>query len=117
MPAPSPPGRVDLTLSGLTHQALRPWLSPEVVNSLDASVSATLGLDLASANVSGITGTLVLTEASITAAGVPMSQARPAHMSIAQGVLYFDDVAFSAAGEPVMFGGSVAFGDPITSST
>ena len=85
-----------------------------MVNSLDASVSATLGLDLASANVSGITGTLVLTEASITAAGVPMSQARPAHMSIAQGVLYFDDVAFSAAGEPVMFGGSVAFGDPIT---
>ena len=31
-------------------------------------------------------------------------------MSIAKGVLCFDDVAFSA-GEPVMFGGSVAFGE------
>ena len=107
------PGRVDLSVSGITHEALRPWLPANVVNSVDARVSATLGLDLASAEVSGITGTLVLSEASLTAAGVPISQARPAHMSIANGVLYFDDVAFSA-GEPVMFGGSVAFGDPIT---
>ena len=107
------PGRVDLSVSGITHEALRPWLPANVVNSVDARVSATLGLDLASAEVSGVTGTLVLSEASLTAAGVPISQARPADMSIANGVLYFDDVAFSA-GEPVMFGRSVAFGDPIT---
>ncbi len=108
-----PPGRVDLTLTGLTQEALRPWLPENTVNSIDARVSATLGLDLASAEVSGISGTLVLDEASLTAAGVPITQARPAHMSIAQGVLYFDDVAFSA-GDPVMFGGSIASGDPIT---
>ncbi len=56
----APPGRVDLTLTGLTQEALRPWLPADTVNSIDARVSATLGLDLATAEVSGISGTLVL---------------------------------------------------------
>lgn len=110
---PAPPGRVDLTLRGLTQEALRPWLPADLVNSLDARVSATLALDVATADVSGISGTLVLDEAAVTAAGVPITQARPARMSIANGVLRFDDVAFSA-GQPVVIGGSVAFGDTTT---
>jgi translocation and assembly module TamA len=110
---PAPPGRVDLTVRGLTHEALRPWLPAQTINSLDARVSATLALDLASADIDGITGTLVLDEATVTAAGVPISQAHPARMSIAKGVLRFDDVAFSA-GQPVVVGGSVAVGDATT---
>ena len=100
-------------MRGLTHEALRPWLPAQTISSLDARVSATLALDLASADVDGITGTLVLDEATVTAAGVPISQAHPARMSIAKGVLRFDDVAFSA-GQPVVIGGSVAFGDATT---
>ena len=68
------------------------------------------GLDLASADVDGIRGTLVLDEASVTASGVPISQDAPGRMSIAKGVLRFDDVSFSA-GQPVVLGGSVAFGE------
>ena len=48
------------------------------------------------AEVSGITGTLVLSRPRSLPPACPISQARPAHMSIANGVLYFDDVAFSA---------------------
>ena len=77
-PAPAAaPGRVDLTLRGLTQQALRPWLPADVVSKLEARVSATLALDVARADIGGITGTLVLDEAAITAAGVPITQARP----------------------------------------
>ena len=106
----TPPGRADLKLTGLTQEALRPWLSPDVVRLLDGRVSATLGLDIATAEVSGITGTLVLDEASLTASGVPITQERPGRMSIANGVLRFDDVSFSAW-TPVVIGGSVAFGE------
>ena len=111
-PAASP-GRVDLTLRGLTQEALRPWLPADLVSKLDARVSATLALDVATANVRDITGTLVLDEAAVTAAGVPITQARPGRMSIAGGVLHFDDIAFSA-GEPVVVGGSVTFGETTT---
>jgi outer membrane protein insertion porin family len=111
--APPSPGHVDLTISGLSHEALRPWLPSELVSGLDAHLSATLALDVASAELSGVSGTLVLDQAEVTAAGVPISQTRPARMSIATGVLRFDDVTFSA-GQPVVVGGSVAFGDTTT---
>lgn len=107
--APTPPGRIDLTLRGLTHEALRPWLSAEVVDTLDARVSATIALDVASPSMEGLTGTIVLDEATVTASGVPIRQERPAFLSFTRGVLSFDDVAFSAA-EPVYIGGSVTFG-------
>jgi autotransporter translocation and assembly factor TamB len=103
-----PPGRVDVTVKGLTHEALQPWLPPETLAQMDARVSATLGLDVTALALDGLRGTLVLDEASLTAAGVPITQARPARMSIAGGTLSFDDVAFSA-GTPVVIGGTVAF--------
>ena len=105
-----PPGRVDLTVKGLTQHALAPWLPADLLAKLEARVSATLALDLTSVGPDGVSGTLVLDEAAVTAAGVPISQARPGRMSIANRVLRFDDVAFSA-GEPVVIGGTVTFGD------
>lgn len=108
-PAPSgAPGRVDVTVKGLTHQALQPWLPAESLAQMDARVSATLGLDVAAMSLDGVRGTLVLDEARLTAAGVPITQERPARMSIAAGTLRFDEVAFSA-GTPVVIGGSVSF--------
>ncbi|MGD9902385.1 MAG: translocation/assembly module TamB domain-containing protein [Vicinamibacterales bacterium] len=105
----TPPGRIDLTLRGLTHEALRPWLDAEVVGTLDGRVSAVVALDVTAPSMAGLTGTIVLEEATLTAAGVPIRQERPAYMSFTRGVLSFDDVAFSAA-EPVYLGGSVTFG-------
>ncbi len=111
VPAPAgPPGRLDLTVKGLTQQALQPWLPAESLAQMEARVSATLGLDVTALAVDGLRGTLVLDEAALTAAGVPISQERPARMSIAAGTLSFDDVAFSA-GTPVVIGGTVAFRD------
>ncbi len=103
-------GRFDLTVKGLTQQALQPWLPAETLAQMDARVSATLGLDVTALTLGGLRGTLVLDEASLTAAGVPITQARPSRMSIAAGTLTFDDVAFSA-GAPVVIGGTVTFGD------
>ncbi|MBL8138220.1 MAG: translocation/assembly module TamB domain-containing protein, partial [Acidobacteria bacterium] len=103
-------GRVDLTVKGLTHQALQPWLPSESLAQMDAHVSATLGLDVTALALDGLRGTLVLDDARLTAAGVPITQERPARMSIAQGTLRFDDVAFSA-GTPVVIGGTVSFRD------
>lgn len=112
--APAPqPGRVDLTVRGLTQKALAAWLPAETIRQTDARVSATLGLDILSPSIDGLRGTLVLDEASVTAAGVPIAQARPAHMSIDGGTLTFDDVAFSA-GTPVVISGSVTVGDTTT---
>lgn len=101
-------GRVDVTVKGLTHQALQPWLPAESLAQMDARVSATLGLAVTALALDGLRGTLVLDEARLTAAGVPIAQERPARMSIAAGTLRFDDVAFSA-GAPVVIGGSVSF--------
>lgn len=105
-----PPGRVDLTVRGLTQEALAPWLPAESRAGLDARVSATLALDLTTADLDGVRGTLVLDEASVTAGGVPISQVRPGRLSIANRVLQIDDLAFGT-GEPVVIGGSVTFGD------
>lgn len=107
-PAPRP-GRIDVTVKGLTQKALGPWLPADTLARTDARVSATLGLDVVSPTLDGLSGTLVLDEASVTAAGVPISQERPAHMSIAGGTLSFDDVAFSA-GTPVTIGGTITTG-------
>ncbi|MBP7776427.1 MAG: translocation/assembly module TamB domain-containing protein [Acidobacteria bacterium] len=109
-PSPAPSGRVDVTLKGLTEQALVPWLPAATIAGLEARVSATLGLDLASLDLGGISGTLVLDEAAVTAAGVPIAQVQPSRLSIADGTLSFDDVAFSA-GAPVVIAGTIAFGD------
>ncbi|MCC6989618.1 MAG: translocation/assembly module TamB domain-containing protein, partial [Acidobacteria bacterium] len=103
-------GRVDVAVVGLNEKALAPWLPASTVAGLSARVSATLGLDLTSAALTGIIGTLRLDEASVTAAGVPISQARPSYLSIAGGILTFDDVEFGA-GVPVRLGGNVTFGD------
>lgn len=103
-------GHVDVTAKGLTQEALRPWVSSQIVQGLDARVSATLALDVTAPAIGGLTGTLRLDEATVTAAGVPIRQERQGRMSIANGVLTFDDVAFSA-GEPVVIGGTVAFGE------
>lgn len=107
-PPAGAPGRVDVTVKGLTQQALQPWLPPESLAQMDARVSATLGLDVTALALDGVRGTLVLDEARLTAAGVPITQERPARMSIAAGTLRFDDVAFSA-GTPVVIGGTVSF--------
>ena len=102
------PGRVDLKVTGLTERALTPWLPAASLASMSGRVSATLGLDLTTATLTGVQGTLVLDEASVTASGVPISQSRPGYMSIADGVLRFDDVEFSA-GVPVSIGGTISF--------
>ncbi len=110
--APTSPsnGRVDVTISGLTEQALVPWLPAATIAQMEARVSATLGLDVASLDPRGLRGTLVLDEAALTAAGVPITQVRPSRLSMAGGTLSFDDVVFSA-GTPVVIGGTVAFGE------
>ncbi len=107
------PGRVDVTIKGLTQKALAGWLPPESIAQTDARVSATLGLDVTSPTVDGLHGTLVLDEASVTAAGVPIAQARPARMSISGGTLIFEDVAFSA-GTPVVISGTITAGETTT---
>ncbi|HUU32476.1 MAG TPA: translocation/assembly module TamB domain-containing protein, partial [Vicinamibacterales bacterium] len=103
-------GRVDLTVVGLTEKALAPWLPAATVSAMRGRVSATLGLDLIAAGLAGITGTLVLDEAEVTAEGVPLAQTRPSYLSLAGGILTFDDVEFGA-GVPVRIGGNVTFGD------
>jgi translocation and assembly module TamA len=103
-------GRVDLTMRGLTQQALAPWVPAATIARLDARVSATLGLDVTSATLDGLIGTLVIDEANLTAAGVPISQARPGRLSIRGRTVSFDDVAFSA-GTPVVIAGTVTAGD------
>lgn len=99
-------GRVDVTVKGLTQKALAPWLAPESIAQVDARLSATLALDVTALDVGGVSGTFVLDEAAVTAAGVPIAQERPARLSIADGTLTFDDVEFSA-GSPVRIGGTV----------
>ena len=106
------PGRVDLKVTGLTEQALAPWLPAASLASLAGRVSATLGLDLTTATLAGMVGTLVLDEASVTASGVPIAQSRPGYLSIADGVLKFDDVEFGA-GVPVSIGGTIGFVGPM----
>lgn len=106
-------GRVDLTVRGLTQQALSPWVPASTIAQLDARVSATLGLDVTSATLDGLAGTLVIDEASVTAAGVPISQARPGRLSIRGRTVSFDDVAFSA-GTPVVIAGTVTAGESAT---
>ena len=103
-------GRVELAVVGLTEKSLAPWLPAQTTASLSGRVSATLALDLTTGDLDGVRGTLVLDEASVTAAGVPISQAHPGRMSIANHVLRFDDVEFSG-GVPVVVGGHVTFGD------
>ncbi|MEP7117717.1 MAG: translocation/assembly module TamB domain-containing protein, partial [Acidobacteriota bacterium] len=103
------PGRVDLTVKGLTEKALAPWLPAATLASLTGRVSATLGLDLATADLDGVRGTLVFDEAAVTAAGVPIAQARPARLSMAQRVVSFDDVEIGS-GLPLVVGGKMTFG-------
>ncbi len=102
------PGRLDVKVTGLTEQALAPWLPAASLASMSGRVSATLGLDLTTATLMGMQGLLVLDEASVTASGVPITQSRPGYLSIADGVLKFDDVEFSA-GVPVSIGGTISF--------
>lgn len=104
------PGRVDLTVVGLTEKALAPWLPASAMSSMTGRVSATLGLDLTTAEFTGMAGRLVIDEASVVAAGVPISQTRPSSLSLSSGVLTFDDMEFGA-GVPVRIGGNVIFGD------
>jgi hypothetical protein len=75
-----PPGRVDVTVKGLTHEALQPWLPPESLAQMDARVSATLGLDVTALALDGLRGTLVLDEASLTAAACPSAGAAGPHV-------------------------------------
>ncbi len=106
--AASPAGRVEMTMKGLTQDALAPWLPAETIAQMEARVSATLDLEVTALAPDGLRGTLVLDEATLTGAGVPVTQARPARISIADGVLSFDDVTFNV-GEPVVIAGTVAF--------
>lgn len=106
-------GRVDLQARGLGPRALSSWLPAETIAGLEGRVSATLGLDVVSLDLPGMSGTLVLDEATVTAAGVPITQERPGRMSIASSRLSFDDVAFSA-GTPVVIGGHVTFDDDVS---
>ncbi|MEZ5419488.1 MAG: BamA/TamA family outer membrane protein [Vicinamibacterales bacterium] len=108
-PAPSP-GRVDLALRNLTQQALAQWLPVDTISRTELRVSATAGLDVSSLTLDGLRGGVVFDEAAVTAAGVPIEQARPIRLSLANRVLSLDDVAFTA-GAPVVIAGAVTLGD------
>ena len=104
-PAPTA-GRVDLTLRGITQQALAPWLPASTVSQTELKVAATLGLDVTSPTLDGLRGALVVDQLDVVAAGVPISQTHPSRLGIAGRTISFDDVTFSA-GTPVVFGGRV----------
>jgi outer membrane protein assembly factor BamA/autotransporter translocation and assembly factor TamB len=112
--SPSPlAGRADVTVRGVTQRALATWLPADTIARTEARVAATIGLDVRSLTLDGLSGNLVLDEASVTAAGVPITQARPGRISIRGRTIGFDDVAFSA-GTPVVIGGTVTVGDAET---
>ena len=109
----STPGRIDLTLRGVTQQALAPWLPAATLSQTDLKMAATLGLDVMSATLDGLRGALVLDQLEVTAAGVPIAQSHPSKFGIAGRTVTFDDVTFSA-GTPVVFGGRVTMLDEPT---
>lgn len=102
----SAPGRVDLTLRGVTQQALAPWLPASTVSQTDLKAAATLGLDVTSPTLDGLRGALLFDQLEVTAAGVPIAQSHPSKLGISGRTITFDDVTFSA-GTPVVFGGRV----------
>lgn len=107
-PAPTP-GRLDLTVREVTQAALTPWLPEQTLARTELKMAATLGLDVVSPTLDGVRGELVVDQAEVTAAGVPISQAHPSRLAIAGRTISFDDVSFSA-GTPVEFAGRVTVG-------
>lgn len=105
-PPAAPTGLVTLRVSGLTEEALAPWLSSAALAAIDGRLSATLEARLAQLSLAGVDGTLVVDEADFTIAGVGVKQMQPSILAFDGGVVTARDVSFDMGGSPLTITGT-----------
>lgn len=108
----APRGHAQLKVTGMTQQAIAPWVSQAVLDRITGTVSATLDADILGTDVKGIDGTLVLDEARLNLAYIDVQQARPTRIALRDGRITMEDVSWTAGGGPLAVTGSVALDAP-----
>ncbi len=100
-------GFVKARLSGLAPGALAPWMDEATVARMTGRLSATLDAVVEAPTLSGLRGTLLLDEATLTVDGVPIEQRQPSRLTLAGGELRMADVQWIAGGSPLQLTGAV----------
>lgn len=97
----------ELRVTKLGAAAFEPWLGKETVARIQGQLSASIVAELVGVGLGDATGTLTLDEAAYTVAGVDVAQVRPSRLSLANGIVTLEDVAWEAGGSPLALEGTV----------
>ncbi|MGE3276520.1 MAG: translocation/assembly module TamB domain-containing protein [Vicinamibacterales bacterium] len=100
-------GQARLRLTGLTEDALAPWVDDETRRRLTARVSATVDADIRGTSLEAVDARLVLDEAAFTLAGIEAVQPSPARITLRDGVVHLDQVGWQVADRPLALSGTV----------
>jgi outer membrane protein assembly complex protein YaeT len=100
-------GFFKVQVRGLTPSALAPWVEPATLARMTGAVSATIDAAIEAPSLTGLRGTVVLDEATLTLDGVPIEQRAPSRFMLADGRLSAADVEWLAGGSPLRLSGGV----------
>lgn len=95
---PPSQGRLQLALTGVTTEALAPWLDAAQRARLSGRASATLEAAITGPTVTDLRGHIGIEAAPWQVGGVPVEQRRPFRLGLADGQLTFDDVHWLVGG-------------------
>ncbi len=93
-------------MTGLTSQALAPFVDASTLQSVSGSVDATLTAEADAFTIERVRGLLVLDRASLVAAEVPFEQAAPTRIRLADGRAQIEEFRWHAEGNELRISGS-----------
>lgn len=95
------PARVDLALAGLTPAALQPFVSPETLAAVGGRVSARATLETDALSLDRLRGEVILDDAEIVVAQVPVKQILPTRFILADNHLRIDTLQWEGPGTTI----------------
>ena len=110
-----PDGRATLSLrvDSLTTDALAGYVDDATIGELDGVATATLELETERPTLEALRGTLMLEDAELTAAGIPLVQRRPTSLEITGGQLRVTSFDWGNTDDYLTLGGSIdLLGEP-----
>lgn len=93
-------------VTGVTREALAPFVDPEQLQRIEGSVDASISAAADSFSLDAVSGSVVLDEASIDLAGVPFRQSVPTRIRFDRGKAHLEALRWNAQGNELRASGT-----------
>ncbi len=102
--------RLRVVMTGLTQQALAPWVGPAVLSQISGQIGAQIDLQASAPVVDALRGTAVITQSDTKLSGLTIRQPRPARLALDRGRIRVADAEWEVGRRTLALKGEIDVG-------